>query len=51
MNFVALHVKTDLESDVFAQASNSRLSENTRNSSLLLSSRQAGFAWARGTLV
>jgi len=47
MNFWALHVKTNWESDVFAQATSSRLSKNTRNSTLFLrklSPRRAGFA-------
>jgi len=33
-NLVLLHVETDWEPDIFAQASSSRLSENTRNSPL-----------------
>jgi len=54
MNCVALHVKIDWNSVDFAQASSSRLSENTRNSPLQLrevSPRRARFAWARDTLV
>jgi len=46
-NLVFLHVETDWEPGIFAWASSSRLSENTRNSPLELrevSSRRAGFA-------
>jgi len=53
-NLVLLHVETDWEAGIFAQASSSRLSENTRNSPLKLrevSPRRVGFARARDALV